>query len=308
VARRRGKVEVPAPLDELSASDLRFLCGMYRISRGGSKEDLIQRLITSGYPVPDILLRAREIQLGDHIAPYLHRDDLQDRLEEASLPVSGSRREQILRLIENRLLDPRAILGDLPPRSLTDVYHSMFGRVPTVSKERAVEEILTSSGLVSEKPAARTWEGGGGTASQFEHDIALSFAGEDRKVARDIHARLHQAGVRVFMDEFYQPELWGKKLSEEFRKRYGPSSRFVIPLISRHYAVKDWTDFEFTIAREEALRRTQEFILPVRLDDTVLVGLRSDIAYLDFQREGVDGIVSTVLKKLGASADFRTPG
>jgi len=133
VARRHGKIEVPAPLAEMSASDLRFLCEMYRIPRGGSKTDLIQRLLASEYPVPDILMRARELQLGDRIVPYLHKEDLEDRLEEASLPVSGSRKEQVRRLIENRSLNARAILSDLPPTSITDLYHSILGRVPTIS-------------------------------------------------------------------------------------------------------------------------------------------------------------------------------
>lgn len=285
-------------MTEISASDLRFLCGMYRIPKGGSKTDLIQRLLTSGYPVPDVLMRAREVQLSDRIVPYLHKKDLEDRLEGASLPVSGSRKEQVLRLIENRLFDARAILRNLPPTSITDLYHSTFGRVPTIPKEPAIEEIVSSSGLVLEEAGAPTAEVAA-TAVQFEHDIALSFAGEDREVARDVGEKLRHAGVRVFYDEFYQTELWGRNLSGEFRRRYGPSSQFVLPLISRHYAIKDWTDFEFTIAQEEARRRKHEFILPVRLDDTVLVGLRSDVAYLDFRREGVDGVVSTVLKKLG---------
>jgi len=306
VARHGGKIEVPLPLAQISASALRFLCGMYRIPKGGSKTALIQRLLTSGYPIPDIVMRAQELKLGDRIVPYLHREDLENRLENATLPVSGSRKEQVLRLIENRVFDARAILRDLSPTSITDLYHSTFGRVPTILREQAIEEIVASAGLPPEEASKREATEAS-NAVQFEHDIALSFAGEDRKVARDIGEALRQAGVGVFYDEFYQPDLWGKNLSEEFRRRYGPSSRFVLPLISRHYAIKDWTDFEFTIAREEAGRRNQEFILPVRLDDTVLAGLRSDIAYLDFRREGVGGIVSTVLKKLGARSGSREP-
>jgi len=305
VKRGRGAVEVSTPLDELRASDLRFLCETYRIPRGGSKGDLIRRLLASGYPVSDVLQRAREIQFADLIAPYLHGSDLRDRLEASSLPVSGSRRELILRLIENRLFNARAILSLLPPRSFTDLYHSIFDKVPTVTRERAGEEILAQSGLAAEAFEARA--GSKDAASgPFEHDIALSFAGEDRDIARRIGEELREAGVRVFYDEFYKPLLWGRNLSEDFRHRYGRSSRFVVPLISRHYAVKDWTDFEFMIARQEARQREQEFILPVRLDDTVLVGLRTDVAYLDFRHEGVDGVVSTVLEKLGVASRART--
>ncbi len=292
-------------MGEISASALRFLCEMYRIPKGGSKTGLIKTLLTSGYPVPDILMRARELKLGDRIVLYLRRDDLEKRLGAATLPVSGSRREQLLRLIENRVFDAKAILRDLPLTSIADLYHSTFDRVPTVPRERAIEEIVASAGLVSEGRTRNANEAA--TVDQFEHDIALSFAGEDRKVAREVGERLRQAGVRVFYDEFYKSELWGRNLSTEFRRRYGSSSRFVLPFISRHYAITDWTDFEFTISQEEARRRKREFILPVRLDETVLVGLRRDVAYLDFRREGVDGIVSTVLRKLGARNGLQAP-
>jgi hypothetical protein len=183
--------------------------------------------------------------------------------------------------------------------AITDLYHSTFEKVPTAPKGQAIEEILVAAGLASREDSTRT-TGEVATRVQFEHDVALSFAGEDRSVAGDIGERLRQAGVRVFYDEFYKPDLWGRNLSQEFRKRYGPSSRFVLLFMSRHYAIKDWTDFEFTIARQEARRRSREFILPVRLDDTAIMGLRSDVAHLDLRREGVDGIVSMILKKLAS--------
>lgn len=270
---------------------------MYRLARGGRKEDLAERLLTSGYPLADILIRAKEVKFGEHASEYLSKRDIQARLQEAELPVSGSNRTLILRLVENRLFDGKALLETLPIRRLNDLYYSIFHRVPTVPRQQAVREILSSSGLDLEEPGTERGKGVS-TPLQFEHDVALSFAGEDRAVAREIGERLRQAGVRVFLDEFYKPELWGKHLSDEFRLRYGPKSCYVVPLISRHYAVKDWTDFEFTIARREASRRAEEFILPVRLDDTVLVGLRSDVAYLDFRKEGTIGVVNAILAKL----------
>ena len=42
----------------------------------------------------------------------------------------------------------------------------------------------------------------------------------------------------------------------------------MIPLISEHYAQKDWTQFEFDSAQREQRKRGREFILPVRIDDT----------------------------------------
>ena len=71
--------------------------------------------------------------------------------------------------------------------------------------------------------------------------------------------------------------------------------------ISKEYSAKDWTDFEFTIACGEAKNRKTEFILPVRIDNTKIVGLPHDMAYLDYNIEGIDGIVENILLKLNIS-------
>lgn len=136
------------------------------------------------------------------------------------------------------------------------------------------------------------------TLSKFEYDIALSFAGEDREIAEEIANALGIEGVKVFYDQFHKIALWGKKLTKHFSEVYGPKTKFVMPLISKHYPIKDWTDFEFSIARREAKKRTREFILPVKLDGTKVVGIHEDVLFLDYKSEGTDGIVDAVLTKL----------
>ncbi|KYK34079.1 MAG: hypothetical protein AYK18_14610 [Theionarchaea archaeon DG-70] len=136
------------------------------------------------------------------------------------------------------------------------------------------------------------------TIFKFDFDIAISFAGEDRKIAKELAKKLRIKNTKVFYDEFYKDELWGKDLTKYFQDAYGPKTRFVIPLLSKYYPVTDWTDFEFSIMREEAEKRKTEFILPVRLDDTKIEGIKDDIAYLDYQKEGIDGVVDCLLEKL----------
>jgi TIR domain len=132
----------------------------------------------------------------------------------------------------------------------------------------------------------------------YEYDIALSFAGENRDIVDEIAKILRINGVSVFYDNFEKHKLWGKRLSQYFQETYGESTHFVVPFISKEYSVKDWTDFEFTIARNEANNRKTEFILPVRIDDTKIVGLSHDVAYLDYNIEGIEGIVENILLKL----------
>ena len=50
--------------------------------------------------------------------------------------------------------------------------------------------------------------------------------------------------------------------------------------------------------RAEAKKRQDEFILPVKLDDTKILGIHRDIGYLDYKEEGIDGIVDCLLGKL----------
>jgi len=117
--------------------------------------------------------------------------------------------------------------------------------------------------------------------NSFWFDVALSFAGEDRKIAERIAQELKKRNVSLFYAGFEQNKLWGKRLSKYFQQVYGPKTRFVVVLISEKYSLKDWTDFEFDIARKEARLRKEEFILPVRIDDTPIPGLHRDVVYLD---------------------------
>lgn len=142
---------------------------------------------------------------------------------------------------------------------------------------------------------------------RFEFDVAISYAGEDRAVAGELANILRKKGLSVFYDQFYKSKLWGKRLSTWFKKNYGKSSRFVLLLISRHYPVKDWTDFEFAIAKEEESKRKNEFILPVRFDETKLPGLHSDKAYLDLNKEGLDGIADCLVEKVKAGTSQKSP-
>ena len=135
---------------------------------------------------------------------------------------------------------------------------------------------------------------------RFEYDVAISFAGEDREIAEELANRLHREGVRVFYDDFYRHDLWGKELHEYFQEVFGPKTKFAILLISQHYPIKDWTDFEFSVMIEEAKKRETEFILPVRLDDTKIVGLHGTVGYLDYRIVGIGGIVECMLRKLSS--------
>lgn len=46
----------------------------------------------------------------------------------------------------------------------------------------------------------------------MKYDVALSFAGEDRKYVEAVAVELKKLGIQVFYDKFETTDLWGKDL------------------------------------------------------------------------------------------------
>ncbi len=49
-------------------------------------------------------------------------------------------------------------------------------------------------------------------SQDFEYDVCLSFAGEDRAYVKEVASKLREMSIRVFYDDYEQAELWGKDL------------------------------------------------------------------------------------------------
>lgn len=135
-----------------------------------------------------------------------------------------------------------------------------------------------------------------------KYDIAISFAGEDRDVAAQIAAGLVTAGVKVFYDDFEKADLWGKDLYEYLADIYANHARFCIMLLSQNYERKLWTNHERKNAQVRAFQEKEEYILPVKLDDTQIPGIRPTIGYIDLRTTAVDELIKMVLVKLNRAA------
>jgi hypothetical protein len=134
--------------------------------------------------------------------------------------------------------------------------------------------------------------------SGFEFDVALSFAGENREYVGSIANQLRARGIRVFYDEYEQATLWGKDLYEHLDDVYQRAARYCVLFVSEHYARKVWTTHERKSAQARALREKEEYILPVRLDDTEIPGLRPTIGYIDTRFTTPDELVDLILRKV----------
>lgn len=146
----------------------------------------------------------------------------------------------------------------------------------------------------------------------YPFDVAISFAGENRATALKLTELLKARSIKVFYDFDERANLWGKDLIEHLSDVYSNKARYCLMLASKYYPDKPWTRLERRNALVRALRQPEEYILPVRLDDTEVPGLPSSIGYLDLRHQSVEVIADQVVIKLGQNliekAEEAVPG
>ncbi|GEM_PF-894435 len=142
-------------------------------------------------------------------------------------------------------------------------------------------------------------------APEYDFDLALSFAGEDRDTVKRLARALRRLGVNVFYDEDFSAELWGKDLYQHLQTVYRDKARFCIVVISEHYVKKRWTKHELAQVQARAFNENREYILPLRLDDTAVPGINDTTGYIDYRTMGTRRVVKLILQKLGRQTTVR---
>jgi hypothetical protein len=142
-------------------------------------------------------------------------------------------------------------------------------------------------------------------AEQYDFDVALSFAGENRETVAAIAQCLKAHGVRVFYDDFEKTNLWGKDLQAHLVKVYMHWARYAVVFVSASYRDKVWTRHELKAVLARALEERGEYVLPVRLDDTKLEGLLPTIGYLDLRQSTPREVCIRICEKLGVGSRGR---
>lgn len=135
-------------------------------------------------------------------------------------------------------------------------------------------------------------------SNDYDYDIVLSFAGEDRNWAEDLARQLKEKDIKVFYDVFEQANLWGKDLLDYLADIYQNRGKYCIIFISSNYARKVWTNHERKNALVRAFKERHEYILPLRLDNTQIPGIPETIAYINLQNTPIEKIVKFVEQKL----------
>lgn len=117
----------------------------------------------------------------------------------------------------------------------------------------------------------------------YEFDFAISFAGENRELARTIVKQLELLDCSVFYDEFFEANYLGKAWHSKFKDVFAEQCRFVLCLLDKHHLDKIWPTFE----RESfSPRVSEEAVVPIFLDDTLFPGIPRDIVGIRFDAGG----------------------
>lgn len=132
-----------------------------------------------------------------------------------------------------------------------------------------------------------------------KYDIALSFAGEDRKYVDHVANLLKNNGISVFYDSFETANMWGKDLYQYLMDVYRNKALFSVMFISEAYKKKLWTgNVEMKAMQARAFEENKEYILPARFDDTEIEGVLPTTGYIDLRVIDPEQLVSLIEKKL----------
>lgn len=103
-----------------------------------------------------------------------------------------------------------------------------------------------------------------GTRYRSKYDFALSFAGEDRKVAKLLCDFLVNEEMSVFYDHDEQHLIAGEEIEDYLAPIYKSEATFVIPILSADFPKKIWTKFE---SENFSNRFGKGSVIPIWLQD-----------------------------------------
>lgn len=136
------------------------------------------------------------------------------------------------------------------------------------------------------------------TNGEIKYHIALSFAGEDRAIAEKIAYELIESDYKVFYDDYEKAALWGKDLYVYLNDLYSKHAKYCLMIISENYKNKLWTNHERRAVQAKAFRQNEEYILPLRLDNTEIPGLNETVGYIDYNKIEFNELISLIKRKI----------
>jgi len=127
------------------------------------------------------------------------------------------------------------------------------------------------------------------------YDFAISYAGEEKKIANGIYRALIEKydDFKIFFATRDRNKLVGSD-GEEFFEKLFSTTKQVIVILSENYKRKEWTRYEWDIIKE---RNRENRCIPIKVDNVRILGLPSNFIYYKFTGDYED-IANLSIKKL----------
>lgn len=146
---------------------------------------------------------------------------------------------------------------------------------------------------------------------RYKYDVALSFAGEQRDVARVIKRTLERKGVVVFYDDEHEHELLGDDVAVALQRVYFRQCRFAVPILSRDFLKSDWAgNWEWRNILARIVQRRSAYVLPYYWEPKSQVrvkGLVPTIGYIERTKRTPVEFANIVAKKVLFNGRQRSP-
>ncbi|MEM6933531.1 MAG: TIR domain-containing protein [Pseudomonadota bacterium] len=146
----------------------------------------------------------------------------------------------------------------------------------------------------------------------FAYDVAISYSRRDGELVEEFAQYLSDQGIRVFQDtlDHIVKITVGRDLSVELPRIYSKEAAYCVIFISEHY-YGDYVRAELRAVLRR-LMETEDYILPIRLDDATIEDLPPTLSYLDARPGSAyadrERLFRTMLGVIYARAGLETPG
>ncbi len=175
----------------------------------------------------------------------------------------------------------------LPPSSSFSQLPNTFGRTAAQAEPRSLTD---KGGIIINSPA-----------SGFRFDFGISFAGNDRALARQLRDGLKNAGFAVFYDEDFEHEMIGHDGTLYLRNVYSRECRFCVVLISQAYDKRDWTNLEREAVQARELRGERGILIPVPIEDYQPLWLPETRIRFDLWKRSIPELVALLTKRCNSA-------
>jgi len=118
-------------------------------------------------------------------------------------------------------------------------------------------------------------------------DFAISFAGPQRDIARELSIRLSALGFSVFFDELFEHEMLGRDGADYLNQIFFTESALCIALVSQDYEKRAWAQLERRAAQARELGQPWGFLIPVLCDEAQPQWLLPTRIYFDLKNRSI---------------------